>query len=334
MIFKPLFHPLILLLLLAIMIGLTFVLLWRADKSKRKVWLTRLVMVLLLFIMALRPSLTGGQSKIGISNFDIVYAIDTTSSMVAEDYDGNKPRLDGVRSDIQKLTKDFAGARFSVVSFDSNTTQILPFTTDTTATVTAANTVSQEITYYSTGSSIDMPIDELKKIFSKSKDSKPDRVRLLFYFGDGEQTIDRQPNSFSTLKPLINGGAVLGYGTDKGGKMKEFSGYDTDEETRYIIDYSINDFKNRDALSKIDQDNLRKISTDIGGIYENRNTPADTVNIVKGISVPKLERTSVDVSATTDLYWLFALPFAALLLLDIRRLLDMLNEIKAGSRHE
>ena len=42
----------------------------------------------------------------------------------------------------------------------------------------------------------------------------------MFYLGDGEQTAAGEPPPFTIPAGLIHGGAVLGYGTADGGRMK------------------------------------------------------------------------------------------------------------------
>ena len=63
----------------------------------------------------------------------------------------------------------------------------------------------------------------------------PERGRVVFYLGDGEQTAADPPTPFDIDKRLINGGAVLGYGTTEGGRMKATrSRFDTTRD--YIKD--------------------------------------------------------------------------------------------------
>lgn len=88
--------------------------------------------------------------------------------------------------------------------------------------------------------------------------AKPGRVQILFYFGDGEQTSDKKPKSFSAIRSLVQGGVVMGYGTDQGGPMKENVGYTLDpgEKVDYIKDYTSTDYAgDRTAISKIDEGN-------------------------------------------------------------------------------
>src|SRR5690606_39283043 len=56
--------------------------------------------------------------------------------------------------------------------------------------------------------------------------SSPDRSRMVFYLGDGEQTSSGEPESFKGGAKYVDGGAVLGYGTAEGGPMKKTTGRD------------------------------------------------------------------------------------------------------------
>lgn len=336
MMFKPIFHPLILAAVGAVLLGLVGFVYWRSNKVKRPRWLIRGGMVALLILMAFRPAIAGGVSQQGVTNFDVLYVVDTTSSMVAEDYNGKNPRLDGVRKDVESLTKNLAGARFSIVSFNSATTMLLPYTTDTDAVASAMGTATQEITYYSAGTSIDQPLDTIKQQITQNVKAKPGRVQILFYFGDGEQTSDKKPKSFSALRSLVQGGVVMGYGTDQGGPMKENVGYTLDpgEKVDYIKDYTNTDYAgDRTAISKIDEGNLRTIAKDMGLQYQHRTQPDDTGNIVSSFQSQNLERSVKNADTATDIYWVFALGFGLLLLIDARRTLDMLTEIQAGTRN-
>mgnify|MGYP000137204107 CR=1 FL=1 len=332
MIFKPIFNVWILLGVGVVCVALVALLTFKSTKERRTRWLARGGMVLLLLAMAFRPSVAGGVSQLGVTNYDVVFAIDTTSSMVAEDYDGTNPRLDGVRKDVADLSKELAGARFSIVSFNSASTLVLPYTTDTEAVNSAMGTVTPEITYYSKGSTIDQPLDLLKSHIAQNVKSKPGRVQVLFYFGDGEQTASNKPKSLSPLKSLVQGGAVMGYGTDQGGKMKENTGFDSDQKPEYIKDYSNKDsFETVEAVSKIDEGNLRTIAKDIGISYEHRTAPSGVGSITKSLQSQNLERSVKNGNTATDIYWILAVGLGILLLIELRRIIQMLSDIKAGA---
>ena len=109
--------------------------------------------------------------------------------------------------------------------------------------------------------------------------------------------------SYESLKDLVDTGAVLGYGTEKGGKMREGHTYVYDHET-----YS-------DALSKIDEENLQKIADELGVQYLNMNSGNTAleglIEIIKQHSETVVEQ-GTGAERYIDTYYIYA---AVLLLL-------------------
>ncbi len=118
-------------------------------------------------------------------------------SIAAEDWDGDRPRLEGVRSDVDAIASELAGARFSLIPFDSTAVLRTPLTDDAAAVVTAASVMNQEITYYSSGSSITEASDLLAERLQEAREADPERANVVYYLGDGEQTADEAPGSFA-----------------------------------------------------------------------------------------------------------------------------------------
>ena len=87
-------------------------------------------MGLLLRDRAADPAIGGGQAAIKRSDANVLFVVDTTGSMAAQDYDGGEPRLVGVRHDIAALADEFSGAHFALITFNSKTRVIVPWTTD------------------------------------------------------------------------------------------------------------------------------------------------------------------------------------------------------------
>ena len=332
MMIKPIFNVYILLFIfIALILGLALIT-YKQPKSRRSRWIVRIAVIILLGLISLRPNISGGSSQGGLTNIDVMYLVDTTSSMAAEDFEGQRTRLDGVKKDIENLTNHLAGARFSIITFDSKAALALPFTTDTSAVVSQASTFNQEITFYSVGSSIDKPLELAETQLKLQLTNRPERSRLVFYFGDGEQTAASAPKSFEPLKQLIESGAVLGYGTSSGGRMKEFSDFDTGSEVKYIKDYTTNAYPAIDAVSKTDESNLKMIASQLGVKYEYRKDNSDMAQFVKNFALEKLDKTTKDVTGSTDLYWLLILPLAGLMILDFFRVYKLLIDIRSGKQ--
>ncbi|WP_285041866.1 VWA domain-containing protein [Plantibacter sp. LMC-P-059a] len=307
-------------------------------------WLARLAMVLVLVVIALRPTIPGNhRPPSAMGDLDVYFVVDTTSSMAAEDWtDETLPdtdengapqpptRLDGAKADITGIADRLAGARYALVTFDAVTVQRMPLTTDATALRSATEAMTQEVTTYSRGSSIDEPVEYLTTLLTKAEEQEPGRNRIVFYLGDGEQTSGTQPESFESIAPLIGGGGVLGYGTEAGGTMREFSGYQ-DGSVRYIQDYSTGE----PAVSRLDPGALETIASQLGVKAEIRTPGAALDDVVDGLAVGGVTvQDEVDIRRTDELYWVFALAFGALLLTEIPAIVAALGELRRtkGSR--
>ena len=288
-------------------------------------------LIILLLLAGLGPSVPGDRSPAGMINLDVVVVIDRTPSMSAEDYDTAKQRLDGVRSDVKQLATALSGARISIVTFGETAQVVLPFTTDTASIIQASSVLDQEISLYVKGTTIDRPIEAAQKLLTKSQHDHPTRGRLLFYLGDGEQTIKQAPKSFAQLKPLISGGAVLGYGTSTGGNMPLYFGYrlytDDTAPKKYIDDLTMRGTSEYvKAVSKIDETNLKTIASDLGLKYQHRENLSQPISSVVDASRARVVGDSHrETLHYMNLYWALSLPIVGLVvwwlydLLPVRR---------------
>ncbi|KQR22208.1 hypothetical protein ASF79_07970 [Agreia sp. Leaf335] len=280
----------------------------RENRSRRLSWSIRAAMVVALLLIALRPGIPGPAGEKATSDVDVFFVVDTTTSIVAEDFDGSDPRLDGVKSDIVDLVDAYPGAKFALMSFDSSAVLRVPLTSDATAVANAADVLASEITIYSSGSSITEAKDLLASTLQRAEDAEPDRARVVYYFGDGEQTAAAPVGSFADSAPFVSAAYVFGYGTEAGGQMRVQTGYYDDDKTD---DGFVTDDTGSPARSVIDEQNLRTIADQLGAEYLHRTAPGDppaaTVDASAGSSL-----SDESSAGTTELYWI---PAGALVLL-------------------
>jgi Ca-activated chloride channel family protein len=156
-------------------------------------WLLRAVLVLLVLAAAFRPGIPGGNAEAATADLNVFFVVDTTSSIAAEDYGNSLPRLEGVRADIRAISERLAGARFSLMTFDTNAAVRMPLTTDTSALDTLVEILEPQVAAYSKGSSVTVAAKLLDERLRAARDSTPDRPRIVFYLGDGEQTSGKAP---------------------------------------------------------------------------------------------------------------------------------------------
>ena len=330
----PIFSPAVLLPVLVVMLALCVWQLVRAHRThRRNDWIARIVLILLVTVVAFRPAFGGGApASTAEGGLEVYFVVDTTSSMAAEDFGpDNSPRLSGVRSDISGIAQALTGAEFALITFDSSALQRMPLTTDLTALRSAVTVMTQEVTGYSSGSSIDAPVELLGQVLADADETKPDRPRIVFYFGDGEQTAQTEPGSFEELAGDISGGRVLGYGTEQGGRMLSFDGYnDMYSDPTYIQDFSAN--PPADAVSRINEANLETIAAQLGVDYSLRHAGDPVDSLVSGIEVDAARVSQDPGRSPFELYWIAAIGIGLLLLREGVGFVPALREVGLWGR--
>ena len=240
----------------------------------------RTAMVVLLLVAALRPAIPGNDVRVDASAVDVYLVVDTTSSVMARDYADARPRLEGVRADIKALTTQLAGARFALLTFDIDTTVRLPLTSDGAAVSAAADTLRPETSVWSRGSSVTIARDQLRTALERGRDTHPERARLVFYFGDGEQTRRRTLARSTSPASSSTGARSSGYGTAAGGRMAITAAFETGD----IVDPSTG----QPAISVIDEEQLAAISNQLGVPYLHRTANDGGLAIVEGVRLKEL----------------------------------------------
>ncbi|MGB4758574.1 MAG: VWA domain-containing protein [Candidatus Saccharimonadales bacterium] len=308
----------------------------RAKRNKRLqfAWLRRLSIALLLTLMALGPSLPGASSPAGMINLDVMFAVDTTTSMGATDYQSQEQeRLVGAKSDIKGIAEAMAGARFGIYTFDRETVRALPMTTDLSALSAAVDGIARENSNDSRGSSIDVAMSTLEQQFKDNKKRNEQRPQILFYLGDGEQTAEKAAASFAPLKKYLSGGAVLGYGTASGGKMVRFYGFSslTDDPCMPKVTSSncyVENFDTGDAgISKIDEKSLGTIASAMGLQYQNRNDGGSFERLVDTSGAQRVADGTREITSYSSLYYFLAFPLALLAAWELVYIKSRIDEI-------
>lgn len=275
--------------------------------------ITNILIIVLLFIINLRIMIPSNKSDVLVNDLDVVFVIDNTISMIAEDHNGR--RLDAVKEDCKYIIENLNGANFSVISFDNKAKILVPFTNDiniVTSSIEALNPIDET---YAKGSTLNVSLDTMHEFLSSNKN---DRAKILFLISDGEITNDSKLTSFSKMNSLVNDGAVLGYGTKKGGKMLITDRYTG--ETEYLSYYDRDTHQRVDALSVIDEGNLKKIARDINIDYIHVEKQKDLEKKIKSIkSGIKASLASSDKSTYDDIYYFFVVILIGLLVFELNK---------------
>lgn len=278
-------------------------------------YIRQIVIALLLFIINLRIMIPDGTViiKNQLMEARVIFVIDNTISMVARDYDGGKERAEGVRKDCEKIVKELNGAKFEVISFDNEAKLICPYTTNGNYVNSVIANMYPVQSLYAKGTSLNTVKKMLVDTTKSARDKKDGKV-FVFFISDGENTNKSTLESFEEVADNIDGGAVMGYGTSQGGEMFVRDYYSGVEEQ--IMDRT--GMTTVPAVSRIDENNLKKIASDMAVDYYNMNDEGDIDSYIAGIK-KSAQTTSEDVQEKgyQDIYYFFAIPLAALLIWEI-----------------
>lgn len=254
-------------LMLILCVGMAFL-----KRRKRSAYIRQIAAIILIFLINLRIMVPSSNVETSVRKLDtyVLFVVDDTISMLAQDYAGDTERLTAVKKDCEHI----------IYPLDS---------------------------LYARGSSMNVCIDVMTDTLKRAKEKNDGNV-VVFFISDGEITNDDRLKSFDGAKKYIDGGAVLGYGTKEGGNMYVKSYYDDRKEL--LEDTS--DYPYKPAVSKIDEDNLKKIADDLGVDYINMN---DGSALDKVVEKSRGTAESTDKGKTigyVDIYYLFAALFAGL----------------------
>lgn len=273
-------------------------------------YVRQVLIVILLFVINLRPMVISDQVKVVRQKLNCycVIVVDDTLSMMAEDHAGYDTRMDGAKADIEYITKQLAGAKFCLIDFNNDVNLLAPYTDDHHYIQNAVEAIKPLEDYHATGTNINVS----KKLLGQMIDDAAmigDGHIVVFFITDGENTDNHQLDSFKEISSNIEGGAVMGYGTSKGGQMHYYD--ELAEETVLVEDKR--SFPYEPAISRIDEDNLKQLSSDLGIDYIHMQDSEDLDPVIEEV----LDLLDKDTEETTeygyiDTYYWFVIPLAAL----------------------
>lgn len=310
MIIRPILPIALLLIIFAALIACTFWGVIRTSlKRKEKIFtVLRLgIIYVLVFIIGLRPMVTDEEYEFSTRNLDVIFVVDTTISMWATDYYDGGSRIEGAKRDAKQIVDELAGSNFALMTFDDQSHVISPCTQDMEHVKTLLDTLAPPGYEYAGGSDMSLPYKDLESLLLSSS-RKENRKSIVIFMSDGEITNGKELTSYEALKQYVDSGAMLGYGSAQGGKMK-IDGF-------YIYDEA----EGKDAVSYINEDNLKSIAGNLGIEYLNMNGGSKglyhTINVIKETSKTVTEKED-GMEKYADLYYWFAIPLAIALIAEL-----------------
>ncbi len=307
---NPILPVWIVLIILIIAISLFAYRLYKKEaKTKSKIFsfLRVLLITILVFFLNLRLMKPTYTKDALLKNIDVLFVVDNTISMYAKD-DNSKTRMNYVQKDCEYIMDYLDGGNFALIRFDNKSQILSPFTQDQRNINDALAVITYPDVYYASGSSLNVAYDDMKSLL-ESSNKKENRMTIIFFISDGEITDGSSLISFKELSKYIDGGAVLGYGSEEGGKMSVGTYYEY-----FLTDPTTGE----DAISKIDKDTLSSISLDLDVPTFFMHARPSLEPLLKRI----VNESSSYIGSTNaidydDIYYYFAYPLIALLGLEL-----------------
>ena len=278
-------------------------------------YIRQILMVILLFAINLRPMYISSEIKVIRQKLNCycIIVLDDTLSMMADDVDdyvGDNPktRMDRAKEDIDYITKNLVGAKFCIVDFNNDANLICPFTDDNKYIKDSVDAIYPLVDYHATGTNLNCCKKLLGQMINDAKLLNDGHV-VVYFLSDGENTDDHRLDNFSDIAEGIEGGAILGYGTAKGGQMT----YHDDLHNEDVLVEDKRDYPYKPAVSKIDEKNLKSLSLDLGIEYIHMDESEDLdENLEKVMKLLDAETEETKEYGYADLYFWFVIPLAAL----------------------
>lgn len=215
---------------------------------------------------------------------DIVFAIDVSKSMLAEDVAPN--RLEKTKQIVSQLTNNFAGDRVGIVAYAGSAFPVLPITTDYAVAKMFLQSLNTNMVS-SQGTSIEDAIMMSTNYFeSGNKTSK-----LIILISDGEDhTSGASDAALAAQKEGIKI-ISIGVGTQKGGPIPLRSNGQVQNFQR--------DNNDEVVVSKLNREGLESIAKNTGGGYVSGNVTKDVIEYVNK-ALDNIERTEFEMQQFSD----------------------------------
>ncbi|HBH62238.1 MAG TPA: aerotolerance regulator BatA [Nitrospiraceae bacterium] len=272
-------------------------------KLRKGVIILRMLALILIIIALSRPQSMLQESRIETEGIDIVLAIDTSTSMRAEDFElGGKRdnRLEVVRDVVKDFISRRHSDRIGIVAFAANAYTVSPLTLDYGWLLQNLERVKIGMTEDGTaiGSGISSALNRLKDSEAKGK--------VVILLTDGR-------NNAGKISPLTAADAA---------RALNIKVYTIGAGSKGLVPYPAKDYFGntvyRQVQIDIDEETLKKIAEKTKALYYRATDTTSLRNIYEEID--KIEKTPIEEKGYTEykeLFPLFLIPALALLILEV-----------------
>ena len=277
------------------------------EKSVFKPILKLIVMLLALSALILglvNPKIGTKMETVKREGIDIVFAMDVSKSMLAEDVAPS--RLEKSKQIVSQIINQLGSDRIGIVAYAGSAFPVLPITTDYGVAKMFLQSMNTGIV-----SSQGTSLDEAIKLSSTYFDDKSKTSKLLILISDGEDHSEGAEEAAEEANKLGMKIITIGVGTEKGSTIPL--------RRNGIVESFQRDNNNEVVVTKLNQESLITIAKTTKGGYVNGNNTKEVLEYVKN-ALNNIQKTEFEATQMADFQsqfqWFLGFAFA-LLFLDI-----------------
>ncbi|AUC82850.1 VWA domain-containing protein [Lacinutrix sp. Bg11-31] len=209
---------------------------------------------------------------------DIVFAVDVSKSMLAEDIAPN--RLEKSKQLVTQIINNLASDRVGIIAYAGKAFPQLPITTDYGSAKMFLQNMNTDM-MSSQGTAINEAIELAKTYYDDDQQTN----RVLVIISDGE---DHSEAAASVAEEASEAGIrifTIGVGSEKGGPIPL-------KRNGVILNYK-KDRQGETVITKLNEDTLKNIAKSANGVYINGNNTGKVVDEIRDI-LNKMDKTKFE----------------------------------------
>lgn len=236
-------------------------------KGVLKVFLLSLALACLSFALV-NPKIGTKIETVKREGVDVVFALDVSKSMLAEDIAPN--RLEKAKQLITQIINSLAGDRIGIIGYAGSAFPQVPITTDFSSAKLFLSSMDTDMVS-SQGTAITEAISMAKTFYNDEEQTN----RVLFIISDGE---DHEGNVSEIVEEASKLGIkifTIGVGTLQGAPIPI--------KRNGVLQFYKRDENNEQVITRLNEDTLKEIASNAEGEYINGSNTKEVVETVTAI---------------------------------------------------
>ncbi|MCV9932041.1 VWA domain-containing protein [Flavobacterium sp. LS1R47] len=268
-----------------------------------------------LILGLVNPKIGTKMETVKREGIDIVFAVDVSKSMLAEDVAPS--RLEKSKQLVSQIVNQLGNDRIGIVAYAGSAFPVLPITTDYSVAKMFLQSMSPGMV-----SSQGTSLDEAIKLSATYFDEKSKTSKLLILISDGEDHSEGAEAAAEEANKLGMKIITIGVGTEKGATIPL--------KKNGVVDSFQRDNNNEIVITKLNQEGLKAIAKATKGGYVYGGNTKEVLDYVKN-ALDNIQKTEFEATQMADFQsqfqWFIGIAFV-LLFIDLFLLERKTNWIK------